>query len=67
MLAMDVSGSMTATDVPPDPARRREARPRSRSSRACRTGFGVGVVSFSTGADVVVAEPTDDRDADRSA
>ena len=61
ILAMDRSGSMTATDVAPD---------RMSAARAAATSFAsglpesfkVGVVTFSDKADVVVP-PTADRDA----
>jgi Ca-activated chloride channel homolog len=60
ILAMDSSGSMTATDVAPD---------RMAAARAAATsfveglpdGFRVGVVSFSDQADLIVP-PTTDRD-----
>ena len=61
ILAMDSSGSMTATDVQPD----RMAAARAAASsfvEGLPEGFQVGVVSFSNEADVVVP-PTDDRDA----
>jgi Ca-activated chloride channel family protein len=60
ILAMDSSGSMTATDVEPD----RMAAARKAASdfvAGLPDGFRVGVVSFSDQADVVVP-PTDDRD-----
>lgn len=60
ILAMDSSGSMTATDVVPD----RMAAARAAASSfvdGLPEGFRVGVVSFSNEADVVVP-PTDDRD-----
>ncbi|MFL6018262.1 MAG: VWA domain-containing protein, partial [Gaiellaceae bacterium] len=59
ILAMDSSGSMTATDVQPD----RMAAARSAASsfvEGLPAGFQVGVVSFSNEADVVVP-PTDDH------
>ncbi len=60
ILAMDSSGSMTATDVPPD--RMTVAREAASSFvEGLPDGFRVGVVSFSNEADVVVP-PTDDRD-----
>jgi Ca-activated chloride channel homolog len=60
ILAMDSSGSMTATDVKPD---RMAAARQAASSfvEGLPEGFQVGVVSFSNEADVVVP-PTDDRD-----
>ncbi len=60
ILAMDSSGSMTATDVAPD----RMSAARAAASSfvdGLPDGFRVGVVSFSNEADVVVP-PTDDRD-----
>jgi len=60
ILAMDSSGSMTATDVQPD----RMAAARAAASsfvEGLPDGFRVGVVSFSDQADVVVP-PTDNRD-----
>ena len=60
ILAMDSSGSMTATDVPPD--RMTVAREAASSFvDGLPDGFRVGVVSFSNEADVVVP-PTSDRD-----
>jgi Ca-activated chloride channel homolog len=60
ILAMDSSGSMTATDVEPD--RMTAAREAASSFvEGLPQGFRVGVVSFSDQADVVVP-PTDDRD-----
>ena len=60
ILAMDSSGSMTATDVAPD--RMTAAREAASSFvKDLPRGFRVGVVSFSDQADVVVP-PTDDRD-----
>jgi Ca-activated chloride channel family protein len=60
ILALDSSGSMTATDVAPD--RMTAAREAASSFvEGLPQGFGVGVVSFSDQADVVVP-PTDDRD-----
>ena len=60
ILAMDSSGSMTATDVAPD--RMTVAREAASSFvDGLPDGFRVGVVSFSNEADVVVP-PTDDRD-----
>ena len=60
ILAMDSSGSMTATDVPPD--RMTVAREAASSFvEGLPDGFRVGVVSFSNEADVVVP-PTADRD-----
>ncbi len=59
ILAMDSSGSMTATDVEPD--RMTVAREAASSFvDGLPDGFRVGVVSFSNEADVVVP-PTDDR------
>ena len=60
ILAMDSSGSMTATDVAPD---RMTAARKAASSfvKNLPNGFRVGVVSFSNEADVVVP-PTADRD-----
>ena len=61
ILAMDSSGSMTATDVEPD--RMTAAREAASSFvEGLPDGFRVGVVSFSNEADVVVP-PTSDRDA----
>ncbi len=60
ILAMDSSGSMTATDVAPD----RMTAAREAASTFVKDlpkGFRVGVVSFSDQADIVVP-PTDDRD-----
>jgi Ca-activated chloride channel family protein len=60
ILAMDSSGSMTATDVAPD----RMTAAREAASKFVEDlpkGFRVGVVSFSDQADVVVP-PTADRD-----
>jgi Ca-activated chloride channel homolog len=60
ILAMDSSGSMTATDVAPD----RMTAAREAASRFVKDlpkGFRVGVVSFSDQADIVVP-PTSDRD-----
>jgi Ca-activated chloride channel family protein len=60
ILAMDRSGSMTATDVQPD--RMTVAREAAASfAKGLPDGFKVGVVSFSDKADVVVP-PTADRD-----
>ena len=60
ILAMDSSGSMTATDVAPD--RMTAAREAASSFvDGLPDGFRVGVVSFSNEADVVVP-PTDDHD-----
>ena len=60
ILAMDSSGSMTATDVAPD--RMTAAREAASSFvDGLPNGFRVGVVSFSNEADVVVP-PTADRD-----
>lgn len=60
ILAMDSSGSMTATDVQPD--RMTVAREAASSFvDGLPDGFRVGVVSFSNEADVVVP-PTADRD-----
>jgi len=60
ILAMDSSGSMTATDVAPD--RMTAAREAASSFvDGLPSGFQVGVVSFSNEADVVVP-PTHDRD-----
>ena len=60
ILAMDRSGSMTATDVAPD--RMTAAREAASSFvEGLPDGFKVGVVSFSDKADVVVP-PTADRD-----
>ena len=60
ILAMDSSGSMTATDVAPD---RMTAARKAASTfvKNLPNGFRVGVVSFSNEADVVVP-PTADRD-----
>jgi Ca-activated chloride channel family protein len=60
ILAMDSSGSMTATDVAPD----RMTAAREAASKFVQDlpkGFRVGVVSFSDQADIVVP-PTADRD-----
>ena len=60
ILAMDSSGSMTATDVQPD--RMTAAREAASSFvEGLPDGFQVGVVSFSNEADVVVP-PTADRE-----
>jgi Ca-activated chloride channel family protein len=60
ILAMDSSGSMTATDVAPD--RMTAAREAASSFvKGLPDGFRVGVVSFSNEADVVVP-PTADHD-----
>ena len=60
ILAMDSSGSMTATDVQPD--RMTAAREAASSFvEGLPYGFKVGVVSFSNEADVVVP-PTADHD-----
>jgi Ca-activated chloride channel family protein len=60
ILAMDSSGSMTATDV--QPTRMAAARAAASSFvEGLPDGFQVGVVSFSDQADVVVP-PTTDRD-----
>jgi Ca-activated chloride channel family protein len=60
VLAMDSSGSMTATDVAPD--RMTAARAAASSFvEGLPDGFQVGVVSFSDQADVVVP-PTSDHD-----
>ena len=60
ILAMDSSGSMTATDVAPDRmAAAREAA--SSFVEGLPKGFRVGVVSFSDQADIVVP-PTADRE-----
>ena len=60
ILAMDSSGSMTATDVAPD--RMTAAREAASSFvDGLPDGFRVGVVSFSNEADVVVP-PTEDRE-----
>jgi Ca-activated chloride channel family protein len=60
ILAMDSSGSMTATDV--EPTRMAAAREAASSFvDGLPDGFNVGVVSFSNEADVVVP-PTADRD-----
>ena len=60
ILAMDSSGSMTATDIAPD--RMTAARAAASSFvEGLPDGFQVGVVSFSDQADVIVP-PTADRD-----
>jgi Ca-activated chloride channel family protein len=65
ILAMDSSGSMTATDVAPD--RMTAAREAAGSFvEGLPDGFRVGVVSFSNEADVVVP-PTADREEAQSA
>ncbi len=60
VLAIDVSGSMMATDVPPT---RLAAAKESASAfvEGLPERFGVGLVSFSTGA-TSLAEPSDDRE-----
>ena len=60
VLAIDVSGSMMATDVPPT---RLAAAKESASAfvEGLPERFGVGLVSFSTGA-TALAEPSDDRE-----
>ncbi len=60
VLAIDVSGSMMATDVPPT---RLAAAKESASAfvQGLPERFGVGLVSFSTGA-TALAEPSDDRE-----
>ena len=54
ILAMDRSGSMTATDVAARPHDRRDARRPASFAKGLPDGFKVGVVSFSDKADVVV-------------
>jgi Ca-activated chloride channel family protein len=62
ILAMDSSGSMTATDVAPD--RMTAAREAASSFvKGLPDGFKVGVVSFSNEADVVVPPTADHEDA----
>ena len=61
ILTIDISGSMTATDVAPD--RMTAAREAASSFvEGLPSGFKVGVVSFSNEVDVVVP-PTSDHDA----
>jgi Ca-activated chloride channel family protein len=59
MLALDVSGSMTATDVSPSRLAAAQAEAR-RFVTALPAGIQVGLVSFNAGASVLAA-PTSDR------
>ena len=59
MVAIDTSGSMAATDVPPNRLER-PRRLRWPSSTTCPTTVNVGIVSFA-GSSVVVSAPTTDH------
>ena len=60
MLVTDTSGSMLATDVAPDPPRRRAGGRRARSTKKVPDEFRLGLVTFGNGAEQLV-EPTTDR------
>ena len=62
MLAIDTSGSMAATDVSPEPARRRAGFAARRFIEGLPKGLKIGVLSFDTSARVLVA-PTSDHAA----
>ena len=62
MLTFDVSGSMAADDVEPDPARGGQGDGPRRSSTRRPQGVVIGVVAFSD-AGLAVQEPTSDTAA----